>query len=236
VRRALATLAVAVSAAVSAVALPAHAEPVLADAVAVRFVSPDTGGAGRPRFLTARMLAFRARALARAEGASTAAAPFQERHVRVAIDQWMAIEILASLPLDPEPDPAALTRLSTSLREAIDDFVGGEGSLFAVARQEDIGELEVFVLLRREARAALYVERALGQTLHPTEDEVRDTFRSGGHPYKNRSYEDAHDLLERRMLLERLRTAQTAYLESARTRIQLFHASPTLATTPSPPR
>jgi hypothetical protein len=225
-------LAVLATAALATAVLPAHAEPVMADAVAVRFVSPDTGGAGRPRFLTARQLAFRARVGARMESVQAgAAAPYQERHVRSAIDNWMAIEILASLPLDPEPDPAAVTRLSTAIREATDEMVGG--TLAELAKQEDLDEIEVFLMARREARAALYVERALGQPLRPTDEEVRDTYRSGGHPFKNRPLDEVHDLLERRMLLERLRAAETAYLESARTRVRLFHASPTLAAAPA---
>jgi hypothetical protein len=220
---AFAALALALTAA------PAHAEPVLADAVAMRFVSPDTGGAGRPRFLTARQLAFRARLAARSEGLQ-AGTPYQERHLRWAIDHFIAVEILASLPLDPEPDPAAITRLSTAIREATDEAVGG--ALSELAKQEDLDELEVFLMARREARAGLYVERALGQTLRPTEDDVRDAYRAGGHPYKNRPFDEVRDALERRMLLDRLRAAEAAYLESARTRVRVFHASPTLATAP----
>ena len=44
--------------------VPAGPAPITSDAVVVRFHSPETGGAARPRYVTARALAYEARLVA----------------------------------------------------------------------------------------------------------------------------------------------------------------------------
>src|SRR5579863_9880196 len=79
---------------------PAHRAPardVLVDRVAVRYWSPETGGAAQPRFLDDRALAFEARLAAMTERPEGLGAGYQERHLRDALDHAIGEEMLASL-------------------------------------------------------------------------------------------------------------------------------------------
>src|SRR5688500_16154176 len=60
--------------------------PVLVDRIAVRYVTPETGGNARPRFLAERELAFFARVEAAVEGAPIEGGEYPERYVRAATD------------------------------------------------------------------------------------------------------------------------------------------------------
>ena len=68
-----------------------------ADRVAVRFVTPETGGAAKPRFLTEREIAFFARLEAINEQLPVEADIYPERYVRAASDRLVARAMLASL-------------------------------------------------------------------------------------------------------------------------------------------
>ena len=66
----------------------AHAQPaVVADRVAVRWFSPETGGAARPRFLTERELGLFARIEALVEQIPVEADVYPERYARAAVDR-----------------------------------------------------------------------------------------------------------------------------------------------------
>jgi hypothetical protein len=197
---------------------------VAVDGVAVRFSSPETGGPARPRFITQRELSFEARLLASMEE-SRVVDP-QDRHVRAAVDQHIAIEMLSRLPLDPEPDANALLRVARILQAAVIDRVGGEGTLTKVATTEGFEPREVDAYFLREARAALYVERAITPVLYPSEDVLRDVFRTTAHPYRGAKYEDVRDALDRWFAFERLRAAESQFLQAARTRVKVAYTAP----------
>ena len=147
-------------------ALPEHAT---ADRVAVRFFSPETGGSARPRFITERVLAFEARLEALGEeNALIGSAPYQERHVRTAVERHIAEELLAALMVERGSEPVDLPLLTEQARAALVDRVGGPTAFDAAMTAESIDEGEVTVLLRRRMRAAFYVDRAISPVLHPT--------------------------------------------------------------------
>lgn len=215
-RRALAAAALA-AAALTAPA--ARAEPVTIDRTVVRFVAPETGGVLRPRFITQRTLAFEARLLASAEeGRFTDP---QERHQRAAVEQHVAVEMLVRLPLDPEPDANALLRVANTLRAAVADRVGGDEVLERAAKAEGLELRELDSAFVREARAALYVERAITPVLYPSDEVLRDVYRTTAHPYRQKKYEDAHEQLERWFALERLRATEALFLQGARSRVKI---------------
>ena len=197
---------------------------VAVDGVAVRFSSPETGGPTRPRFITQRELSFEARLLACME--ENHAADPQERHVRAAVDQHIAIEMLSRLPLDPEPDSNALLRVARILQAAVVDRIGGESTLTKAAAAEGVEPREVDAYFIREARAALYVERAITPVLYPSDEVLRDVFRTTAHPYRGAKYEDVRDALDRWFAFERLRAAETQFLQAARTRVKVAYTSP----------
>lgn len=200
-------------------AAQAQAAPVTIDRTVVRFTSPETGGVLRPRFITERTLAFEARLLACAEEGRFAEA--QERHLRAAVEQHVAIELLVRLPLEPEPDANALVRVAGILRGAVGDRAGGDEVLEHVARAEGLELREVDATFVREARAALYVERTIAAVLYPSDDVLRDVYRTTAHPYRQRTYEDARVPLGRWFALERLRATEAFFLQGARTRVTI---------------
>ena len=190
------------------------------DGVALRFFAPEAGGAAHPRFISDRLLAFEARLEAKAEDATYKTV--QDRHVRAAIERHVTEEILASLPMERAPDSEEVTRISNELRAALVQRIGGEFSLAEEAATEGIAPEEINAILIRRARAALYIHRAITPILYPSEEELREVFRTASHPFHAQKFEEARVALTRWLVEERLRSAESAYYQAARTRIQLF--------------
>lgn len=213
---------------------PPPAVAVTADTVVVRFHAPETGGASRPRYVTARTLAFEARlvSLENAIGAGMSLASkdpnaYDDRDVRSALDQIIAEEMLAKLPLDKEPDVATMGRVVDTLREALWQRVGGVANFDKAALHEGIAPVEVDAMLRRRARAAIYIDRAVGNILGPTEEQLREVYRTTAHPFRAQRFDDCKDELSRWLVAERFRAAETAFLEGARTRVTVVYVGPT---------
>lgn len=193
---------------------------VTADSVAVRFFAPDMGGAARPRFVTERQLSFEARLLALEEDPSGVVQP---RHVRAALDAHIADEMLGALPLESPPDAKAISQTVETLRAALEQRVGGTAAIERAEKLEGIGPREVDAMFARQARAALYVDRALTPILASTEDQLRETYRTTSHPFRQRRFEDARDDLAKWIALERFRSAEQSYLQTARGRITVVY-------------
>ncbi|WP_394822063.1 hypothetical protein [Pendulispora albinea] len=191
----------------------------IVDGVAVRFYSAETGGVSRPRFIMQRVLAFEARIQAKVEDGGARA--YQDRHVRAAMDQHIAEELLVALPLERAPDEAEIARVSVDLREGLVQRIGGDVVLRELAEMERISEAELGALFRRRARAALYVERAVLPILYPSEEQLRDVYRTAPHPYKSQKFEEARLPFARWYVDERLRAAETAFLQAARSRVKI---------------
>ncbi len=192
----------------------------IVDRVVVRFYAPETGGATRPRFVTERMLAFEARLEALAEDPD--AEGYQDRHVRAAMDHHVAEELLASLSVEGGTEPPDLPRLATAGRTELAARAGGEARLQAAALAEGIAPREIDAMLRRSARAAYYVDKNVSPMLHPTDEQLREVFRTSAHPFKNRKYDDAKADLGRWLVAERLRVAETSFLQTARSRVKIL--------------
>ena len=204
-------------------AVPAAPEHATADRVAVRFYAPETGGSSRPRFITERILAFEARLEALAEeNALIGSAPYQERHVRTAVERHVAEELLAALMIERGSEPPDLPKLTVQARAAIVDRVGGAQAFGAAMTAESIDESELTVLLRRRMRAAFYVDRAISPLLHPNEEELHELYRTSAHPFRTSKFEDVRAELERWFILDRLRVAESVFLQTARTRVKII--------------
>ncbi len=216
----------AVALALSLLAGPAIADPatnkpnfVTADRVAARWYAPETGGSARPRFLTARALAFEARLVSLVEEGDL---DYQERHVRTALDLHVGRDLLAELPLEKEPDAPTMTRISAALRQAMIDRIGEEG-LANAAAAEGIGAAEIEAFFRRDARAAIYVERAINFVLYPSENQLRDVFRTTANPYRDRPFDAVRADLSRWLVAERVKSSELGYLQTARSRVVLAY-------------
>jgi hypothetical protein len=189
------------------------------DLTVVRYYAPETGGPGRPRFIAQRILAYEARLEAKAE--DTDAPSYQDRHVRAAMDHHIAEELLAALPLERPPDDEEISRVASELRAALMQRVGGDAALKAALEAERISEGEVASLFRRRARAAIYVERQLERILYPKEEQLREVYRTAAHPYKSLKFDDARLPLARWYVDERLRVAESSFLQAARSRVKI---------------
>jgi hypothetical protein len=220
-------LRLALGALVLALSSAAHAQPkpvfVTADRVAVRYSSPDTGGASRPRFLTGRTLAFEARLVSLAEEGSLA---YQDRHVRTALDLHIGRDMLAALPLDKEPDAPTLARVAATLRQALLDRIGGAEALARAAHADGISDAEIEAFFRRDARAALYVEKAINPVLYPSENQLRDVFRTTANPYRDKNFDDVREGLSRWLVSEKVRSSESSFLQTARSRVVLIYVAP----------
>lgn len=209
-------------AAAALVAASARADTVPLDRVVVRFYAPETGGAAAPRFVFERELAFEARleALADPERGETSA-PYLDRHVRAALERHVSEDLLSELPMDPEPSPADVARRAESAREVLEQRVGGRERLIAAAAAEGIDSGELDTVLRREARASLYLDRMVAPMLDPSEAELRELQRSGATPFRGRKFEEVAGALRKWYVAQRLSAALATYYQNARSRVEM---------------
>jgi hypothetical protein len=193
----------------------------------VRFYSPETGGAAHPRFVDQRVLAFEARLESMAERPEGIGDGYQERHVRAALEHHVGEEMLASLankliggsPPNRRPSEGDLARIGSDLRAALDDRLGGKAQVEAAAAAEQLDEGELEAITRREALAAWYLDRAVSPLLQPTDEQLREVFRTSAHPFRGRPFDEVRAALAGWFVVERVRVAETAFYQGARTRV-----------------
>jgi hypothetical protein len=194
--------------------------PVSVDRVSVRFYSPETGGAEHPLFVLERRLAFEARLEALADGRTS----FDERDVSNALDRDIGEQILVGLaqklidesPADKRPDPRDIEKAEQDVGEGLVARFGGRAAVDVAASAEHVDPTEVDAMLRRAGLAAWYVDRSISAILHPDEEQLREVYRAGGHPYRGQAFEAVRQPLERWYVVERARAAESAYMQSAR--------------------
>ncbi|MBX3200169.1 MAG: hypothetical protein KF894_18685 [Labilithrix sp.] len=194
---------------------------VVADRVVVRYVTPETGGAARPRFFTERELAFFARVEALLEQTPLEPDDYPERYVRSATDRLIARSMLASLMIQRGVEPPDLPRLTLDARAELEVRLGGPRVLADAMKQEGIDDEELLSFLRDEVRATYYVDRAIAPILSVTEDSLREAYRSTLHPFRGAKFDDARGSLRRWLVTERLRAAELEFLQGARARIKV---------------
>ena len=188
------------------------------DRVVVRWQAPETGGPGKPQFIFERELAFEARIEALADP-DPEPGPYHERHVRAALERHIAESLLASLPILKDPGAKAIAALAEVARGILEQRVRGRAKLIAAAAAEGMGSDELVALLRRQARASVYLDQMVAPMLEPGELELRELLRSGTTPFKDRPFEVVRDELSRWYVGQRLAQAVEAYFQNARSRV-----------------
>ena len=191
---------------------------VVADVVSVRFFAPDIGGAAHARFVTRGQVSFEARLLALEEDPSGV---IQPRHVRAAVDAHVAEEILAALPLEPPPDAATIAKTMELFRAGTLRRVGGAAALERAESLDGFSPAEFDAILRREARAAIWLDRSSSPFLTADEDKLREKYRTTSNPFRGRKFEDVRDDLARWLVIETFRAAEQSYLQTARSRLTI---------------
>lgn len=197
----------------------AQEEELALDGTAVRYYAPEIGGAAKPRFIAQRVLAFQSVVEAKIE--DQASVGVQDRHVRTAMDRLVVEGVLSSLPLDHPPDARELAGLVALLRAGVAERLGGDDALQAAAQAHGLASEEVDALFTRRARAALYADRSLSPVLSPSEEQLREVFRTAAHPFRGRRFEDVRTRLGAWFVEERLRATLGAFMQSARARIRV---------------
>jgi len=226
-----AAAALAALVALSAGRRPARADApgtrVVIDRTVVRFHAPETGGTAHPRFIGERMLAFEARLAVLAERPDGLGDGYDERQVREALEHHVAEDILASLAhrliagstARSRPSEAELERVEQTLTAAFLERLGGRARVDGAAAAEQIDPAEVDAVLHRQALAAWYIDRAMTPVLEPTDEQLREVFRTSAHPFRGQPYERVRAALQRWFVLERLRVAESAFFQAARARM-----------------
>lgn len=189
----------------------------------VRFTAPETGGVRSPRVIFERVLAFEARleALSDPSRAPDDARPYLERHIRAALDRHVAETLLASSHIDPEPTDAELTRQTDAARNMLYQRVGGAAAVAAAADAEGIDSREILRMLRREARASLYLDRMVAPMLSPSDAELANIHRTVQTPFRALPFEQAKGALRRWYVSRRLSAALLSYYQNSRSRVVL---------------
>lgn len=191
---------------------------VLIDRVVVRWHAPETGGVGKPQVVFERELAFEARIEALADPEPDMGA-FADRHVRTALDRHIAETLLASMPVVPMPEALEIAQRAEFARKVLEQRCRGRDKLIEAAKAEGISSEEMDALLRREARASLYLERMVAPMLVPSEAELRALLRTGTTPYTGKPFEDVRVALGEWVVGVRLSEAVRTYYQTARSRV-----------------
>jgi hypothetical protein len=201
------------------VSASARAEPLTLDRVVVRFYAPETGGVEHPRFIYERRLAFEARLEALADQDRGSAEAYRERHVSAALERHISEVLLASLRIEPEPTEIVMTRQLELARKLMSDRVGGDEALGEAQRAEGISNAELSSILRRQARASLYLDRMVAPMLRPSDAELEAIQRSAPAALQNEPFLRVRPLLLRWYVSRRLTSAMSSFFQEARSRV-----------------
>jgi hypothetical protein len=196
------------------------------DQVVARFWAAETGGASKPQVVFERELAFEARLEALADPDAEPGVPYLERHVRAALDRHLAETLLAALPIVPKPTPTEIASRAESARAILEQRVQGREKLIAAAAAEGQSSDELDALLRRQARASIYLDRMVAPMLEPSELELREVLRTGATPFGRQPYAAVAKPLARWWIGQRLAQALDAYFQTARARVTLVLVKP----------
>lgn len=193
------------------------------DRAVVRYVASELGGAFSPRFIFERELSFEARlqALADPERLKDATRPYSGRHIRSALERHIAESLLANLRVDPIPTEVELAHQTELARVILHNRVGGEAALLNAAAQEGISEREVTNLLRRQARASIYLDRMVAPMLTPTRTELRQVYAVEHHPFIHQPFEEVEAALRQWWIGHRLADAVEQFFSNARQRVSI---------------
>jgi hypothetical protein len=197
---------------------PAHDGALLLDRVVVRWHAPETGGVAKPQVIFERELAFEARIESLADPDQEPGA-YHDRHVRAALDRHIAETLLASLPILPAPSTKEVADRAEGARAILEQRVHGRAHLIAAAAAEGMTSDELDALLRRQAKASLYLDRMIAPMLEPTELDLRDLLQTGATPFKGLPFEEVRPALARWYVGQRLSQALETYYQNARARV-----------------
>ncbi len=214
------------------------AEKVLAERTVARFIDPESGDAAtsqrfvfqRELIVEAWLVAFeRAPCAPDAKGKCSAPNPtlYDEKSLRTALDRHLIDEVLGSreLPLKHEARVPGATAVA---QQVLTDAVGGPERLAAaltaslgrtVAESEMAGVPELHTLVRRRARAEIWLEVAVAPPIEPTVVELAAFQPRAPELIAKAPFHP--DNVRRHARAARLREFATTYLQLIRSKLHL---------------
>jgi hypothetical protein len=114
-----------------------------------------------------------------------------------------------------------VARSAEAARLILEQRVNGRARLHQAANAEGMVAEDLNSLLRRRARASLYLDRMVAPMLEPTEADLREVHRSGESPFTDQPFEQVAPQMRRWLVATRLSTALGQYFRNARSRITL---------------
>ena len=224
--RVLAAMALSV-----ALATPARAAPTVADRTVARFSDPEAASAAGQRFVMMRELILESWLVA-FERSPTSNAPPDDKSVRIALERHVIEAVLGDRPLSAAFEAKVASRI-VDVRHAAKLTVGGEKRWSALVEaatgSHDGGAVELASILRRRARAELYLESAVGLSYEPTDGEIAafHSTQSGALFAKDRWNEPMNELavaaprIRAYLRTLKLREGALAYQQAVRSKLRL---------------
>ena len=195
-----------------------EASPSLVDRVVVRWWSTDRGLVSKPQIIFARELALEARLEAMAGGEAPDSV-LTDRYIRAALNRHIAESVLSLLPVDPPPTPEVIAERAGVAGQILESRVGGSERLAKACAIEGFSEDELAGLLRRSARASLYLDRMVAPEVEPTKQELLELQASGTTPYTKDPFDKVEEKLRRWAIARRLNDALDTFFQRSRSKL-----------------
>ena len=106
-------------------------------------------------------------------------------------------------------------------KKLMSDRVGGEEALLQAQLAEGVSSAELSSILRRQARASLYLDRMVAPMLRPSDAELEAIQRSAPAALQNEAFLRVRPLLLRWYVSKRLQSAMSSFFQEARTRVTI---------------
>jgi hypothetical protein len=201
------------------------AQQVPVDRAVVRFSAAETGGLASPRFIFERVLAFEARIEALADattrGVGDDGAGYNDRHVRAAMERHISETLLASRRVEPEPTADELAARTDAARRLLIQRVGGAQRLEAARRAEGLVPRELLRVVRRQARASLYLDRMVQPMLAPSDAELKRVLLTARTPFHGRPFDEVQVPLRRWYVSQKFAAALGGFYQNVRSRLKV---------------
>lgn len=201
----------------------AHAAPIVADRAVARFSDPEASDQQASlRFVMMRELIIEAWLVAY-ERAPTGIPVIDDKSLRIALERHVIEAVLGTRALSPVVE-ARVPKAMVDVKLSLELSVGGEGRLHdALVRatgSDTGGADELGAILRRRARAELYLEVATGQAYEPNEAELHAAHTKLP-MFSKIPYDEVARPLRAYLRTQRLREGAQAYHQAVRSKLRL---------------
>ncbi len=201
----------------------ATAAPLVADRAVARFSDPEASDQSASlRFVMMRELVIEGWLVAY-ERAQAGTPSMDDKTLRIALERHVIEAVLGTRALPPAIE-ARVARAREDAQLSLEVTVGGEARLReALARATGSttgGSAELDTILRRRARAELYLEVATGQVYEPNEAELRAAHNKLP-MFAKQPYDEVAKPLRAHLRTLRLREGAQAYHQAVRSKLRL---------------